>query len=131
MTLEECKLALASGWISLGAHTHSHCILTNETLERRESEILQSIDAIKGITGEIRSVFAYPNGTRRDYSDADAELVQQVCLAAVTAEVGTNSPRSDPMRLRRYPVGMGYDEAVLSSEICGIRHAIAAVLGRN
>ncbi|MGH8648688.1 MAG: polysaccharide deacetylase family protein, partial [Burkholderiales bacterium] len=48
--------------VELGAHSHSHCILRNETPERRRREIETSLDRVSEWTGRPVHLFSSPNG---------------------------------------------------------------------
>jgi peptidoglycan/xylan/chitin deacetylase (PgdA/CDA1 family) len=94
-------------WIEFGAHSHTHCILRNETVHRRREEIEVSTRKVAEWTGRPARLFSYPNGERGDFGEVDREALRKAAVeAAVTGIAGANSPDADPLALRRYPVAM-------------------------
>jgi len=63
MDLAQIRELQQSGLITIGAHTLYHPILKNETDERVEAEITDSIGELSDLLGEKIEYFAYPNGT--------------------------------------------------------------------
>jgi peptidoglycan/xylan/chitin deacetylase (PgdA/CDA1 family) len=111
--------------VEFGGHSHTHCILGNESETRRKQEILQCAQAISRWTGRDVRLFAYPNGQRGDFGLSDQEFLRsQGIRVAVTGIAGANGPGTDPLALRRYPVGMYHDEDGFRAEVSGIRAAI-------
>jgi peptidoglycan/xylan/chitin deacetylase (PgdA/CDA1 family) len=111
--------------IEFGAHTHTHCILGNESRERREQEIRSSIDKVERWTGRPVRLFAYPNGERGDYGEMDKEVLRSRGIqAAVTATAGANNRWCEPFELKRYPVGLYHDSADFRAEVTGFRTAV-------
>jgi len=113
--------------IEFGAHSHTHCILNNETRERRREEIRSSLDRIAQWTGRPVRLFSYPNGERGDFGETDKEALRARSIqAAVTGISGANGRRSEMLELKRYPVGMFHDAAGFEAEVTGFRNAILA-----
>ena len=111
--------------IAFGAHTHTHCILENETQQRRQKEITLSLDKVMQWTGRPVELFSYPNGQRNDFGEVDKQILQaRGVQAAVSGIRGANNHRSDLLELRRYPVGMYHDSAAFSAEVTGFRTAV-------
>lgn len=111
--------------IEYGAHTHTHCILSNETTDRREAEIMRSISAVAQLTGRPVRLFAYPNGQKGDFDDSDRHLLQSAgIVGAVTGVRGLNDTRCDPLQLRRYPVGLFHDKSSFIAEITGLHSVV-------
>jgi peptidoglycan/xylan/chitin deacetylase (PgdA/CDA1 family) len=67
LTVDEVRMA-DPRHLEFGAHTHSHCILSNETMERRQHEIRTSIQKVSEWTEAPVRLFSYPNGQRGDFS---------------------------------------------------------------
>ena len=111
--------------IEFGAHTHTHCILGNESRERREQEIGSSIDKVQQWTGRPVLLFSYPNGERGDFGEVDKELLRAKGIqAAVTGIAGANGRRFEPLELKRYPVGLYHDAVDFRAEVTGFRTAV-------
>ncbi len=124
MTVPELQSA-ASALLEFGAHTHTHCILANETAERRQYEIRTSIARVSEWTGRPVTLFSYPNGERGDFSDADKTVLRQCGIrAAVTGMGGVNRAGADALALRRLPVGLFHDQAGFRAEVSGLRSAM-------
>ena len=124
MNIEEVKSADLE-WIEFGAHGHTHCILKNESRERRREEIQTSIDKVRQWIGRPVRLFSYPNGERGDFDESDKDVLRASGIqAAVTGIGGANTSDSDLLELRRYPVGLWHDESVFPAEITGFRNAL-------
>lgn len=117
--------------IELGAHSHTHCILRNESRERRDTEIRDSIRKLAEWTGAPVRLFSYPNGQKGDFDEADKRVLREEGIqAAVAGIAGANSRRTDRLELRRYPVGLFHDASSrFSAEVTGLRSAVRAVAG--
>jgi peptidoglycan/xylan/chitin deacetylase (PgdA/CDA1 family) len=111
--------------IEFGAHSHTHCILGNESRERRRQEIDSSIDRVRQWTGRPVQLFSYPNGECGDFGETDKEDLRANGIeAAVTGIGGANDGDADLLELKRYPVGMGHDRAAFAGEVTGLRTAV-------
>lgn len=94
-----------SGLIELGAHTHSHAILSLLSEDERRKEIEASIQAIKELIGSPSEAFAYPNGVDGDYDTDIFNLLESYGIkASVTAMWGPSDETTPLMELRRYPI---------------------------
>ena len=122
---------LNDGLIALGTHTHHHCILANENLQRRRWEITKSIRALSEWTGQRVFAFAYPNGDDGDYDERDKEILREHSVSvAVSAQPGTNHSGCDLLELRRYPVGLYHKRHTFAAEITGLRTVVRRLSGR-
>ncbi len=114
--------------IELGAHSHSHCILRNETPERRRSEIETSLDRVSEWIGRPAQLFSYPNGQRGDFNESDKEVLRaRGVLAAVSTIAGANPVGQDPLELKRYPIGLFHDRNSFRAEVSGFRTLLRSV----
>jgi peptidoglycan/xylan/chitin deacetylase (PgdA/CDA1 family) len=117
--------------IELGAHSHTHCILSNETAARRQHEIQISIGRVAQWTGRPVRLFSYPNGQRGDFGEIDKQALRAAGIAAAVSGIaGANGRRSDLLELRRYPVGIAHDNAGFCAEVTGFRTALLRSAGR-
>ena len=117
--------------IEFGAHGHTHCILGNETPERRREEIRTSVAKVHEWTGAAVRVFSYPNGERGDFGESDKETLRETGVkVAVTGMAGANSRNFDPLALRRYPLTMHHGDAAFRAEVSGFRSGLRAVVAR-
>jgi peptidoglycan/xylan/chitin deacetylase (PgdA/CDA1 family) len=78
MLTQENLCRLAEGpWVELGAHTVSHQVLGDLPLATQRDEIASSKQCLEAIAGRPIKTFAYPYGTRADYSQDTASLVRE------------------------------------------------------
>ena len=91
--------------ITFGAHTVSHPILSRLSLEEAGQEIMDSKNVIeKHVNGQVR-LFAYPNGSRKDFNQSTKDLLMNNGFqCAVTTIWGTNDQETDVFELRRMNV---------------------------
>lgn len=116
--------------IEFGAHSHTHCILKNESAERRGEEIRTAISKVSQWTSTAVRLFSYPNGQSGDFNEADKETLRVAGIqAAVTGIAGANSRNSDVLALRRYPVTLSHNDAGFRAEVTGFRTALLAARG--
>jgi peptidoglycan/xylan/chitin deacetylase (PgdA/CDA1 family) len=94
-----------SGLIEFGSHTHTHPILSRCTREQQEAELRQSRDLLRERLGKADH-FAYPNGTRADFTRETQQLLAQLDYrSAVSTEIGLNGHGADRYGLRRVNIG--------------------------
>nr|MBI3613026.1 polysaccharide deacetylase family protein [Nitrospirota bacterium] len=97
--------------VSFGSHTHTHEILSRIPSEAQYDELRNSRDVLLDRLG-TGDFFAYPNGTRADFTDTTKRLVCELGYhCALTTLQGLN-PRnnSDVYELRR--IGVGADTTI-------------------
>lgn len=108
MTWDEVSKLAACGLVTIGAHTVTHPILSNLSLEDARFEIVESKRIIHSRTGLPVDFFAYPNGRMIDFNEQTVSLVQNAGFkAACTTVPGVNRIGSDPFRLKRIDVTYG------------------------
>ncbi len=112
MTWDEVEKMSNQG-VSFGAHTLTHPILTQISLEESETEIMSSKLKIESILKNKVQMFAYPNGDRYDFNDEIINLLQKNrFLCAVTTLKGSvminNS--EDVYKLRRISTSNDFDK---------------------
>ena len=112
--------SLAEQGAELGAHTVNHPILSMLTEARQRSEISDSKKRIESELGRPCEVFAYPNGSRRDFDDCTIDLARSAGFkAACTTIRGSNVRGQEPMALRR--IGVGPDPTyLLDARLAGL-----------
>lgn len=99
LTWDDVRQLQASN-ISMGAHTHTHPILTSCTDEQAQHEIQLSKQLIEEKTGQPVLSFAYPNGQPYDYTPQHAAFV---AAAGIPAAFTLRPAPSRPTELRRTP----------------------------
>ena len=99
----ELREMAASGWVEIGAHTQTHPVLSKETAERSEREILESVGALKELLGAPVKSFAYPNGLPgTDFDRREIEAVKKSGVAcAFSVRPGVLRTGSDVFSLPR------------------------------
>ena len=96
----------------IGCHTVSHPILSTLPRAQQEYEISESRRRLTDELGNPPRLFAYPNGSRRDFNQETLEIVESSGFeAACTTIRGPNLPGGDPYQLRR--IGVGADSCML------------------
>jgi peptidoglycan/xylan/chitin deacetylase (PgdA/CDA1 family) len=86
----------------IGAHTETHCWLSEADSTRLEAELAQPRAALEPVLGHPVTTFAYPGG-RHDARSASA-LARAGYVAACSSHHGANDFGTDPFLLRRAEV---------------------------
>lgn len=101
----EIETMHSGGLASFGSHSHTHPILAQCSLESQRSELLQSRRVLLERLGAA-DAFAYPNGTRKDFTEATKALVAEAGYQCGLATIpGLNNRRTDVFEMRRVNVG--------------------------
>ncbi len=88
--------------ISFGAHTESHPVLSQTTIERAMQEIKNSKDIIETETKKQVYSFAYPFGKKSDFSQELIPIIKKLGFkCAVTTETEKNNFSTDLFALNR------------------------------
>jgi peptidoglycan/xylan/chitin deacetylase (PgdA/CDA1 family) len=77
LSRDELRQLTEGGLIAVGAHTVNHPVLSKLSLYEQESEIRESKAYLEKILGEPVVGFAYPYGSRSDYTEETVGLVQR------------------------------------------------------
>jgi protein-tyrosine-phosphatase/peptidoglycan/xylan/chitin deacetylase (PgdA/CDA1 family) len=81
--------ALEKSGIRFGSHTQSHYIVSTLTLDQAQREILDAKQNLEAELAAPLTTFAYPIGTRRDYSGGELRVLADAgYTAAVTMTPG-------------------------------------------
>ena len=108
MSTQDIHAMRESGLVHFGAHSESHAILSLLDPESKHREIRKSIDKVGELLGRPCSLFAYPNGRRRDYDEECITALHECGVdAAVTAVEGINDDATPRMELKRIGIGAG------------------------
>lgn len=114
---------LAAFGVDCGAHTVDHEILSSLTLEKASDQIRRSRAQLEDVTGLPCRLFAYPNGSERDFSDVHTRaLADEGFDGAVTQIPGRNTAATDRFRLRRINVGLEHTLHSFLADLDGLRH---------
>lgn len=110
MTTGELQEVSTRKGISIGAHTVTHCSLKHQKVPEQQYEIRESKRILEEITGQDVKLFAYPFGTKDDYSDTTVKLLKDIGYEkAVVAYPGAISENTGIYELNRFMV-KNYDE---------------------
>jgi len=131
LIIDEIRKMRSSNLIEFGAHTHSHCILRNESIDTREKEIITSIKKVKEMAGNHEVPFSYPNGQFGDFDEKDKLCVKRFCYCAVSGIPGSNYNINNLFELRRYSVGLYHSLEIFKLEISGIRQIVLHFIKRK
>lgn len=103
MTPSEVRTLRNSG-MEIGAHTHTHPILSGLPDNVAEAELARSKDELEAILGEPITSFAYPNGnTSRDLSLQHVAMAKKLGFrAAATTDWGIATMHTDPFLIPRF-----------------------------
>lgn len=78
ISLNELRTVVASGLVTIGAHTIDHPILQNETDIDSFNEITASIEKLGDLLGHPVKYFAYPNGRPGiDFGEREMQYLQE------------------------------------------------------
>ena len=124
LTWDEVR-ALAGQNVEFGAHTRTHPILsTVDDRQRLHDEIMSSKQRIESEIQQPVIHFCYPNGRRRDFTDAAVDIVRSGGFrTAVTTEPGLNAPGSPRFLLRRLGVDPNCPMPYFTELLAGTRTA--------
>lgn len=76
LNADEVQQLAADGLIEVGAHTRSHPVLSALPTVLQQHEIQQSKTDLEAILGHSVTSFAYPHGSRSDYTDQTVAIAQ-------------------------------------------------------
>jgi peptidoglycan/xylan/chitin deacetylase (PgdA/CDA1 family) len=89
----------------LGAHTHSHPMLSVLTREEQLAEIVRGAAKLQEITGTRSRFVAYPYGSAQDYNEDSCLAARAAGLEAAFVNHGAPfDPKRQPYRVPRYYV---------------------------
>jgi len=105
LTNEDLRRLAEGPWVEVGAHTASHQVLANLPLVEQREEIASSKQCLEAIVSRPVRTFAYPYGTRADYSQDTAMLVREQGFALACSNYPEAVSRtSDVYQLPRFVV---------------------------
>ncbi len=90
LTPDEILRLPDGGLVEVGAHTVTHPILSRLSVTSQRDEILGSKTQLEEILGSPVTTFAYPYGSRYDYTKETAAIIQEAgfdCACSTTADV--------------------------------------------
>ena len=111
-----------SGWISFGAHTMHHPILSylTDPIEIQD-EVTTCRQVLEQRLGHPIRTFAYPVGQAQHMDDDVVQAVKHAGYSwALTTTYGLNTPASDPYRLKRIETDVTQHWLIVAVEAAGL-----------
>lgn len=111
---DELRLLGTSAVATVGAHTVSHSVLSALTPEEQKEEIFGSKRTLEELIGKEVTVFSYPFGCKKDYTDETIRLCREAGFIRAAANFPGQAHRwSDPYQLPRQ-LARNWDERQFS-----------------
>jgi peptidoglycan/xylan/chitin deacetylase (PgdA/CDA1 family) len=109
---------LAEHGVAIGCHSFTHRSLAQMPLREAREQAEKAMELFRARLGRDVLSFAYPYGTRADYSDETARMLREVgYTTAFTSQHGPIRKGMDPMALPRVKVESG-DPTWLFPRLC-------------
>jgi peptidoglycan/xylan/chitin deacetylase (PgdA/CDA1 family) len=120
MNWDEIADLSRKGLVDFGSHTHTHPILARCSEPMQREELQRSRDILRERLGSV-SLFAYPNGSRSDFTDFTKRAVLEAGYrCALSTLPGLNTRTTDAYELRRVNVGADMTAAGLEAAMIGL-----------
>lgn len=105
MTQDELRSLAQSQWVTIGAHTVTHPMLSALTEAEQRQEIVSSRQQLEKLLGREIEVFSYPFGDRCDYDTTTRRICREAGFRkAAAAFSGEVHPWSDPYQIPRHSI---------------------------
>ncbi len=125
----EIREMAASGWVSFGGHTMHHPVLSylNDPGEVQH-QVIECSAIMEQQLGQHVRIFAYPIGKAEHINEVAVEAVRSAGYDwAVTTIYGFNTPKSNPLQLRRIEIDMERHWLLLAADVAGLRKPLVPV----
>lgn len=124
LTWTEVQEMEASGWVSFGAHTMHHPILTCLTDPAEvQYEVTECRTVLERQLGHPVRTFAYPFGGHEHIGENGSRAVKQAGYTwALTTLQGCNTPETDPYFIRRVLVDVDQHWLSIAAKASGVWH---------
>ena len=107
--------------ISFGSHTHTHAIMSTLSPAEADFEIRESKRLIENELQKPCTLFSYPNGSVRDFSRRDYELlIKHGFTGGVSQLSGFNTHRTNRFALRRVNITRNNDFNYFLAKVTGV-----------
>jgi peptidoglycan/xylan/chitin deacetylase (PgdA/CDA1 family) len=122
MTWQQIHEMEQSGWVSFGAHTMHHPVLSSIADQAEVAyELTECRKVLEQQLGHPVRSLAYPIGQRQHISKDVVEAVRQAGYSwAVTTNYGFNVPQTDPYVLNRIETDVSQHWLVVAAEAAGL-----------
>jgi len=105
MTIEELQSLANSKWVTVGAHTVSHTLLSALPIAEQQREINASKKQLENWLGHEVTVFSYPFGRRSDYTNDTVNICRKAGFVRAAANFpGQAHKWTDPFQVPRQTV---------------------------
>lgn len=102
---DEVRILAKDGLVEVGSHTVEHPVLSALPVAAQRDEIRRSKICLEEILGHPVTSFAYPYGTRSDYTSETVEIVREARYDHACSNFdGLVQPSTDPWQLPRFLV---------------------------
>ncbi len=102
MTVEEVNTLATDPLFTVGAHSHTHRVMSFLPPKDLEAEVSSSIRCLKQWTGQEIYHYSYPEGLAHCYSEAVIDcLKEHGILCSPSAIEGSNNENTDLFHLKR------------------------------
>jgi peptidoglycan/xylan/chitin deacetylase (PgdA/CDA1 family) len=119
---DELRLLHKQG-IEIGAHTHSHPVLSSLNQTELNRELRESKECLEGELGVECDVLAYPFGSEYDFSEQVIETARRLGFRlAFTLQDCRNTTVLDAMRIHRICIHREHSLASFRALISGLRN---------
>ncbi len=127
LTWEQVAEMEQSGWVSFGAHTMHHPVLSYLTdAEERQRELSECRAYLERALGHDVKSFAYPIGQQQHIGNETVEAVRQAGYTwALTTSYGINTPETNMLSLYRVEVDVDQHWLVVAAATAGLWGIIA------
>jgi peptidoglycan/xylan/chitin deacetylase (PgdA/CDA1 family) len=88
LTHAELKQLASNNLVEIGAHTTTHPVLSAISKTEQQTEIQQSKEILERLLGKPVTSFAYPYGTKADYTSETVEIVRSSGFSCTCSNFG-------------------------------------------
>ena len=124
LTWDEVRQLVAGG-IACQAHTVTHPIMSQVTREEADYQLAAARAEIEQQTDKSAIAFAYPNGSRADYTEVTMQLLRdqgyQVAFTMTPGPMQSSEARQAPLELRRNHVRHSDPFSLFTLKLIGVQ----------
>ena len=123
LSRDEVLRLAKGGLVEIGAHSVTHSVLSVLSPEMQRKEILESKSSLEELLGHPLSSFAYPFGTRSDYTKETVRIVQESGFNCACSNFSNRFwPNNDNYQLPRLLV-RNWDGETFQRQLSDFLHA--------
>ncbi len=105
MTCKELQRLAGSKYVTIGAHTVTHCRLSLLPEKQQRDEIFTSKQQLEALLGRTITTFSYPYGEKSDYNGLSVRLCREAGFSKAAANFPGHAYRwTDALQIPRYLV---------------------------